>query len=100
MVGARAAIERRSGRFGIAPVDRATDGDDLECAGLRGDVLEPALELARLLEGHAQVRPWFQGVDAPCLDLSSNSARLPVWDHLAAKANRMTPQPMKATAVR
>jgi hypothetical protein len=46
------------------------------------------------------VRPWFQGVDAPCLDLSSNSARLPVWDHLAAKANRMTPQPMKATAVR
>jgi len=57
MVGARAAIERRSGRFGIAPVDRATDGDDVECAGLRGDVLEPALELARLLEGHVQVRP-------------------------------------------
>ena len=79
----------------------ATDGDDVEGAGLRGDVLEPALELARLLEVHAQVRPQFQGVDAPCLDPSSNNSdRLPVWDHLAAKANRMTPQPMKATAVR
>ena len=26
--------------------------------------------------------------------------RLPVWDHLAEKANKMTPQPMRATAVR
>jgi hypothetical protein len=31
---------------------------------------------------------------------NANSDRLPVWSHLVAKANRMTPQPMKATAVR
>ena len=42
MVGARAAIERRSGRFGIEPADRATDGDDVECPGVPSDVREPA----------------------------------------------------------
>ena len=38
------ALERRAGRLGIEPVDRATDGDDVERAELRGDVLEPALD--------------------------------------------------------
>ena len=38
------AVERRSGRLGIEPVDRAADGDNVECAELRGNVLEPALD--------------------------------------------------------
>ena len=38
------ALERLAGRLGIEPVDRAADRDNIECAELRGDVLEPALD--------------------------------------------------------
>ncbi len=40
----KGAVERRPGGLGIEPVDRAADTDNVECAELRGDVLEPALD--------------------------------------------------------
>ena len=40
----KGAIKRRSGGLGVEPVNRAADTDNVECAELRGNVLEPALD--------------------------------------------------------
>ena len=37
-------LERFASRLGIEPVDRATDGDDVEGAELRSKILEPTLD--------------------------------------------------------
>jgi hypothetical protein len=40
----KGALERGAGRLGIEPMDCAADGDDVEGAEFRGDILEPALD--------------------------------------------------------
>jgi hypothetical protein len=80
------AIKRRSGELWVEPVNCAADTDNVECAELRGGILEPALD-----ESHRDVRALRRL--ARCLD----HPRLRIdTDHLVAirrKADRQNARP-------
>ena len=79
------AIKRGSRKLGIEPVDRAADGDDVECAQARGDVLEPALDephrdadaLGRRASGldHARLRIHADDLPAKAHEAKGQNAR-------------------------
>src|SRR5580692_278426 len=75
------ALERCSCRLGIEPVDRATNGDDVEFAEARGAVLEPALDephrdaaaLGRRAGGLDHAGLWIDSDDLPAKAREANS---------------------------
>src|SRR5580698_575286 len=81
----KGALKRCLRKLGIEPVDRAADGDDVECAEARGDVLEPALDephrdagaLGRLASGldHARLRIHADDLPAKAREADSQNAR-------------------------